>query len=54
MEEELLVRRKNIARYYQVNSKSEESNDLDEEDHSKTKRKDIKVQFDTIKKGAYC
>ncbi len=48
------MRRKNITRYCQTNSKNEESNDLDEEDHSKTKRKDIKVQFDTIRKGVYC
>lgn len=43
MEEKLLIRWKNIARYCQANSESEELDDLDEENHSKTKRKDTKV-----------
>jgi len=54
MEEELLVRQKNITIYCQANSDIEQSDDLDEEDHSKTKRKDTKVQFDTITRGVYC
>jgi hypothetical protein len=52
MEEELLVRWKNIARYHKANLDNEESNEEDE-DHCKTKKKDIKVQFDTIRKGVY-
>jgi hypothetical protein len=42
VEEELLVRWKNIARYHHVNLDNEESNEEDE-DHCKTKKNDIKV-----------
>jgi hypothetical protein len=44
---------KDIAKYHRVNSDNEKSNEKDEKDHLKTK-KDIKVQFNTIKKGFYC
>ncbi len=54
VEEKLLVRWKNIARYHQANFDNEESNEKDEENHCKTKKKDTKVQFDTTKKGVYC
>ncbi len=41
------------TRYCQANLHNEELDDLDEENHSKTKRKDTKVEFDTIKRGVY-
>jgi hypothetical protein len=54
MEEELPLKQKNIKKYHQVNLDSDELDKEDEEDHRKTKRKDTKVQFDTIRRGVYC
>jgi hypothetical protein len=54
MEEELPMKQKTILKYHQVNLNSDEFLKKDEEDHRKTKRKDIKVQFDTIRRGVYC
>jgi hypothetical protein len=53
MEEELQMKQKNIARYHKANLDNEELDEEDEEDHRKTKKKDTKVQFDTIKRGVY-
>ncbi len=54
MEEQLPMRQKNITKYHKTNSNSEKLDEKDEEDHHKPKRKDIKVQFDTIRRGVYC
>jgi hypothetical protein len=54
MEEELRMMHKNIKRYHQANLDNDELDNEDEEDHHKTKRKDTKVQFDTIRRGVYC
>jgi hypothetical protein len=53
IEEEMLVRKINMARYCQ-DSDSDESNQLDDEDQVKPKRKGAKVQFDTYRRGVYC
>jgi hypothetical protein len=49
MEKELPMKQKNITRYHQANLNNEELYEEDE-GHRKTKKKDTKVQFDTIKK----
>jgi hypothetical protein len=43
VEGKLLVRWKNITKYHQVNSNNEILDDLDKENHHKTKKKDIKI-----------
>ncbi len=49
MENKLPMKQKNITRYHQANPNNEELYEEDE-GHHKTKKKDTKVQFDTIKK----
>jgi hypothetical protein len=45
VEEDLLVRWNNIARYHKVNLNNEESNEKDEKDHCKTKKKILKYNL---------
>ncbi len=54
MEEKLPIRWKNIARYHQANLDNEELDDSNEGNHHKTKKKDTKIQFDSIRRGVYC
>jgi hypothetical protein len=56
IEEELLVRWKNMAKYHPNNFDSDESeNNDDEHEHyeKKTKKKSKKMNIDTIKEGVY-
>ncbi len=50
MEEELLVRWKNIARYRQANFDNEELDDSNEENHHKPKRWIVKYDLIVLKK----
>jgi hypothetical protein len=50
VEEELLVGWKNIARYHQANLDNEESNEKDEKDHYKTKRRILKYNLTLLEK----
>ncbi len=57
IEEKLTMKWKNMVRYRQNVSNSDESNDFDNEDEhheKKTKKKYKKVDFEKIKKGMYC
>ncbi len=57
VEEELLVRWKNMARYHPNNFDSDEledNNDEDEHYENKTKKKFKKVNINTIREGVYC
>jgi hypothetical protein len=49
----MLVRRKNITRYCQEFD-NEESEDSDEEEKWRPKKKEIKDHFETYRKGLYC
>jgi hypothetical protein len=42
-----------MARKHQ-DSDNDESDDLDDEEHFKPKRKETKIQFDTYRRGVYC
>jgi Zn-finger nucleic acid-binding protein len=57
IEEKLPMKRKNMAKYHQNDSNSDEfddSNNEDEHHEKKTKKKSKKVDFDIVKKGVYC
>ncbi len=53
IEEEMLVRRKNMAKYCQ-DFDSDEFDESDDAEQVKPKRKEVKVWFDTSRRGVYC
>jgi len=52
VEEEMLIRRRNMARYRQE-SNSDEIDELEDDKKVKPKRKGAKVWFDTYRRGVY-
>jgi acetoin utilization deacetylase AcuC-like enzyme len=53
IEEEMLVRRKNITRYHQE-SYIEELEEFDEEEKWKPNKKEMKYHFETYRRCVYC